>query len=283
MSVQVSQLFPYPIKSAAGIGSRAAVVARMGMPYDRHWMVVDRRDVMVAQRRRDRDSVAIPQLCLVQPRITGCELVVSAPDMKPLVLPLAGLPGTEVDAEIWADRCQAVDQGDEATWWFTKFLGQFVPGDYRLVRMLDDGHRQSRLGEAELAFADDFPFLIASEASLADLNRRMRDRDPAAEELGWDRFRPNVVVTGCDAYAEDRLGSFRIGPVRFTGESKCVRCEITVTDQATGELGHEPLQTLATYRRIPKVGSTFCRNCNHHGTGEIRVGMALEDIEWSAV
>jgi hypothetical protein len=116
-----------------------------------------------------------------------------------------------------------------------------------------------------VGFADGFPFLLISEESLGDLNSRL------ADPLPMNRFRPNLVVTGGEPYAEDGWGSIEIGGVRLRVVKPCDRCLVTTTDQATGERGKEPLRTLATYR---KVGNEvmFGQNVVHENTGRLRVG-----------
>jgi uncharacterized protein YcbX len=119
--------------------------------------------------------------------------------------------------------------------------------------------------EDRVAFADAFPFLLISEASLADLNARMDT------PLPMNRFRPNIVITGCEPYAEDTWPSLRIGSVDFAAAKACVRCTVTTTDQATTERGAEPLKTLATYRKT-ETGVIFGQNLIHLNRGTLRVG-----------
>jgi uncharacterized protein YcbX len=116
-----------------------------------------------------------------------------------------------------------------------------------------------------VSFADGFPFLLISEESLADLNRRL------AYPLPMNRFRPNLVVAGGEPYAEDGWSRMEIGNLRLQVVKPCGRCLVTTTDQDTGERGKEPLRTLATYR---KVGSEvmFGQNVVHENIGRLRVG-----------
>jgi len=119
-----------------------------------------------------------------------------------------------------------------------------------------------------VGFADAFPFLIISEASLADLNRRLDT------PLPMNRFRPNLVIAGVEPFGEDRLRAFAIGGMTFSAVKPCDRCVVTTTDQVTGERGVEPLRTLATFRRSNgKV--LFGQNVIHTGTGRLRVGDPL--------
>jgi hypothetical protein len=122
-----------------------------------------------------------------------------------------------------------------------------------------------------VSFADAFPFLLIAEESLADLDARL------AAPLPMDRFRPNLVVTGAAPYAEDAWNRFRIGNVVFHGATRCSRCVVTTTDQATAERGPEPLKTLASYRRDADGAVMFGRNLVHETkTGRLAVGDAVE-------
>ena len=95
------------------------------------------------------------------------------------------------------------------------------------------------------------------------------------DPLPMNRFRPNFVVRGCNAYAEDGWGRLHIGGVPFRVAEGCPRCAITTTDQETGERGKEPLRTLATYRKFD--GEVFFgRNLIHDALGTVRVGDAVE-------
>ncbi|MEB3338842.1 MAG: MOSC domain-containing protein, partial [Leptolyngbyaceae bacterium] len=122
---------------------------------------------------------------------------------------------------------------------------------------------------AQVSFADGFPLLMISEASLADLNQRLVD------PLPMNRFRPNLVVSGCEPFAEDTWQTLRIGEVTFYGVKPCTRCVVTTTDQRTAIRGQEPLVTLAQYRRIPG-GIIFGQNLVHAGVGEVQVGNGVE-------
>ena len=166
----------------------------------------------------------------------------------------------------------AVDQGQEASDWFRGFLG--VP--CRLVGMADEHVRPTgrrlRPGD-QVSFADSYPLLLISEASLEDLNARL------AAPLPMDRFRPNIVVSGCPPYAEDGWRTVRAGAVGLDVMKPCVRCVITTTDQQTAQRSTEPLRTLATYRRDADGGVIFGQNLLHHGPGALRVGDPVEVLE----
>lgn len=270
MPITVSRLFVYPVKSCRGIALSEAEITRLGIRFDRQWMVVDERGRFVAQRG-DGSGVGVRTMCLIGTSMQHDVLTMTAPGMPPLTLPLDGRRGPELPVQVWQSRTVGIDQGDEASAWITSFLSRERPGVYRVVRMDDEETRKAKKGESTLAFADGYPFLILSEASLADLNARL------ASPLPIDRFRPNIVIDGCEAYAEDSLDRLEIGGVEFQGMTTCLRCVITTTDQQTGERSAEPLRTLATYRRS-EGGVIFARNFNHTGTGTIRVGDPAREL-----
>jgi len=258
VTITVSGLWIYPVKSCRGIALERMELGPRGPLHDREWMVVDPSGRMVTQRER-------PELALVRPRLTAEALVLEAPGRKALELSLSPGSGPPREVSIWKDRCRAVSQGPAAAAWFGEHLGM----DCDLVRMAPDGHRpvdprHARPGE-EVGFADGFPLLLLSEASLEELNGRL-DRP-----VSMDRFRPNLVVAGCEPHAEDSWRRLSIGGVTLRVATPCSRCVITTTDQATGKRGPEPLRTLATYRTDGRR-VFFGRNVIHEGRGGIAVG-----------
>jgi hypothetical protein len=280
--MRVAQLFCYPVKSLGGFPVDRMHVGPLGPRHDRQWVVVDERGMFLAQRAQRRLGVAVRAMCLVRTRIEGDRLVLAAPDVPPLAVALDGVEGPSVDVTIWDDRATGVDQGPEASAWLGEVLGRHRPGTYRLVRMADAGTRRTRQDDAWMGYADGYPLLVATQASLDDLNARIQRRraeagEPPVPPLGWDRFRPNVVVAGAAAYAEDEWETVDLGDVRLQGRTQCKRCPIPSTDQDTGRLGQEPLRTLATYRRDPddRNAVVFARNFTHRSTGRIAVGDAV--------
>lgn len=279
--LSIGELYCYPVKSTAGFAVERLPVGRLGPSLDRQWVVVDERGMFLAQRAERGFGVAIPQLCLIATAVSGDALVLSAPDeagVAPLRVPLAGAPGPVVDVTIWDDVASGTDQGPEAARWLDEVLGRWRPGSYRLVRMPDEGTRFTSARDSPVGYADGYPFLVASGASLADLNERIARRreevgeDPVAA-LGWERFRPNLVVAGAAAYAEDEWTRLESDGVRLSGRTLCKRCPIPTIDQRTARRGHEPLRTLATYRRHPEVGGVvFARNFVHETSGVLRLG-----------
>jgi len=174
----------------------------------------------------------------------------------------------EREVEVWGDRCLAWSMGQEAQNWFTEVLGV----DCELVYMPEKSDRPTDHGkfgpEEQVSFADAYPFLLISESSLADLNQRLDNPIP------MNRFRPNLVVRGCNAFAEDQWSSIQINNVTFQVAKSCARCTIPTVDQSTGQRNPEPLKTLATYRHWDGQ-IWFGQNLIHQSLGELKVGDRL--------
>jgi uncharacterized protein YcbX len=263
--LNVSALFIYPIKSCRAIELKAVRFDHGGPMYDRRFMVVDEDGRFLTQRE-------LPRLALIEPKLGPTSIGVSAPNMPVLKVAMAQRDAKRVAVEIWKDRGEAEDVGDNAAAWFSQFLERAC----RLVRIPDDGLRpvdpRYARAPAQVGFADAYPVLIATEASLGDLNGRLQQPVPMS------RFRPNVVIRGGDAYAEDAWTRIRAGEIELDVVKPCARCAIINVDQLTAQPGKEPLATLAGYRsRDNKV--LFGQNCIHRQLGSLRVGDAVEVLE----
>lgn len=287
MSTRVHSLHVYPVKSMAGYSVTEALVEPRGLAHDRRFMLVDASGRFLSQReipRMARVQVAIDTalqtLTLTLTAFDAAPFV--APLVAPLVVPLVP-DGPRRPVEVWGSPCEAIDAGPHAAAWLRTGLAH---DDLSLVYMPDDSLRptdptRSRPGDI-VSFADGFPLLSLSLASLADLNTRL------AEPLPMDRFRPNVVFDGCAPYEEDALGTFTIGSVAFRSSGVCGRCVIVNTDQKTGARGTEPLATLATYRVMgPRIAfgqnvvPDFSTNVAQRGA-VIRVGDPVTRVESSS-
>jgi uncharacterized protein YcbX len=246
----VSQLIVYPIKSCAGIALDAARLFPCGLEYDRNWMLVDPAGRFITQRTFSR-------LALVTTSIGVSELVIRAPGMDALHTPLE-VPGLgrapRVDATVWGDTVAALDTGADTAHWFSRFLGTPV----RLVRFDPSAKRMAERKwtgdiDAPTQFADGFPLLVIGQASLDDLNERLARKGCGA--IPMNRFRPNIVVAGLEAYEEDYVESLRsegADGIELRVVKPCSRCPMPTLDQATGaadpQWPNEPTDTMSTYR-----------------------------------
>jgi MOSC domain-containing protein len=258
VTIRLTGLHIYPIKSAHGISLAEAEVDEFGLRHDRRWMVVDESGTFLSQRSH-------PRLALVVPSIGDEALQVDAPGMGTLRTPLHPKATVATSVTVWDDTCPATWLGERTRTWFTEFLGT----PCNLVHMADDVVRPADPAfappTARVSFADGFPFLLIAEESLADLNRRL------AHPVPMNRFRPNLVVAGAEPYAEDDWRKIEIGGLGLRIVKPCGRCVVTTTDQTTAERGKEPLRTLATYRA--RGGEVmFGQNVVHDAPGRLRLG-----------
>jgi uncharacterized protein YcbX len=261
--ISVSALIYYPIKACRGHAVDVSNVERMGLEHDRQMMVVTPEGGFLTQRE-------YPKLALVTPSISGEMLSLSAPGIENLTIDMRK-SGSARSVDIWKSKgVQAVDQGERAAMWFSDWLGTSV----RLVHIAEGylrkiNEKYAVSADDHTAFADGYPILLASEESLADLNARL------VESVPMNRFRPNLVVSGCEPFAEDTWNRIRIGEVEMAVVKPCARCVVTTIDKETLEKSKEPLKTLASYRR-KNGGAMFGQNVIPLNEGRLRLGMNVE-------
>jgi uncharacterized protein len=261
--ITVSSLIYYPIKACRGFEVESANVERMGLQHDRRMMVVTPEGEFLTQRE-------YPRLALVTPKLLDGIVQLCAPGCDSVQFGIQ-LTGTPTAVNIWKSKgVQAIDQGEEAAQWFSDWLAT----DVRLVRMSNGYKRLVNESYAvnqddHTGFADGYPILLTSEAGLADLNSRLDSPVP------MNRFRPNIVVKGCDAFAEDAWNRIKVGDVELAVVKPCARCEVTTIDKETLEQSKEPLKTLGKYRK-QKLGAIFGQNVIPLNEGNLRIGMNIE-------
>jgi uncharacterized protein len=269
MPLTLSALNVYPVKGLKGIALTQARCTERGIEHDRRWMVVDADDNFLSQRE-------LPKMATIWTEIGKGNLTLSAPDMDPLDIPLAPPPSApKMRVTVWGTECEALAVSGEADAWLSDYLSM----ECRLVYMPDKSRRLSNPkygGEGKLVgFADGYAYLLTGDSSLAELNTRLEAKKHPP--LPMNRFRPNLVVSGAEPFAEDGWKQLRIGQATFGAAKPCGRCQVPSTDQATGEVtGPEPLATLATYRDSKEFGTMFGMNLVMLKTGLVRVGDAVE-------
>lgn len=254
--ITVSDLIEYPIKSCRGLHVKESTVLKTGLADDRQYMLIDDENRMVSQKALPAMASLIVDFkyALVdgdeeyswnnerqtQPtsRATltvGGRRPVFDWSQKPLVVTLHKN----------TDTAEAV-VADDAT---NKKLSRILGKDVRLVEMLSHSPDFLQRGVFRrgnsIRLADEFPILITSESSLTALSKHFN----GAVEM--DRFRPNIVLAGAPAFAEDTWSHIRVGShVELAVVSQCARCAITTIDQETGKkTGAEPLATLNRMRK----------------------------------
>ena len=257
----LSELILYPVKSCGGISVREATLTSAGLSvdavYDREWMVVGEDGVFLTQRE-------YPRMALISPRIKTDTLELRAPGMLRLEIPL-GLPAPEHEktreVKLWDDTWLVYDCDDTTAAWFSNAVGVAC----RLVRFHPSVTRVTSTRwtggiEAPTLFADGYPVLVIGSASLADLNEKLAAA--GREQLPMNRFRPNLVIDGIDAFEEDYADQFALGDAHLKPVKPCPRCPIPSVDQSTGVPGPDPLDILGAYRAKPALDGAICFGMN---------------------
>ncbi len=279
--MHISEINIYPIKSLKGIAMEAATVEERGLRHDRRWMLTTPEGMFFTQRE-------FPRMSLVDVGVSDDGLCVTADKFGTLEIPLEPDTGDRRPVTIWQSVCEGEVYGGALNEWFSDVIGT----DCQLVYMPDDTRRSINprfdRGDEVVSFADGYPLMVISEASLADLNGQA---GMLAAPLPMNRFRPNLVVSGSDSFAEDEWTRIKIGESIFRSTKPCERCVITTVEQSKGEFsGKEPLKTLAAYRMakdvIPEKFEAFGMSANavlfgqnliaENAGATIRVGDAVE-------
>lgn len=265
----LSALYIYPIKSAGGVPLQQSGIGPRGLTHDRRWMVVDAAGKPVTQRE-------FSKMRLIEPALAEDGLRVTAPGMSALKVPWQP-QGTRRAVDMWGDPLSGVTVSVEATGWISACLG----GDFDLVYLPDDAERWQPAYKpfgSLLSFADGNPFHLIGEASLADFNRQL------TRPVGHAEFRPNLVISGGEAYAEDFWRRVVIGPVGSDGVAfevveSCARCVI-LNVLPDGTRGAETLRTLANVRRHGQAavfGQHLVQDAPYdQRMGQLRVGDAVQ-------
>ena len=271
--IEVTELNAYPIKGCRGTSLQSMELDARGPAQDRRFMIVDAKGDFVTQRQQ-------PRLALVEPSWRPDALELRAPGMPDLSIPWEDDPSSRARAEVrvWRFQGEALLVAEEVDAW----LGEFLGVSCRLVACDPEMDRAANPEWAKnptpIGFPDGYPVLLISEASLEALNDEIRVGNPEAGPVTMNRFRPNLVVSGCDAFAEDDWVRIRVGEVELEVVKPCDRCRVTTVDPQTAERGQEPLVTLARMRRSEQ-GLLFGQNCIPRGDGVLQRGSEVVILE----
>jgi uncharacterized protein len=266
--MRLSEINIYPVKSLGGISLESSIIEERGLQFDRRWMLVDEKNQFLTQRE-------FPKMATIEVKLNADSLSVSN-NSEILEIPFEADSDKTASAKVWSSRVKSNVYSDKINDWFSEILSMKC----RLVLMPEETERKVnpfyavRKFKDTVSFADGYPFLIIGENSLDDLNSKLENRLP------MNRFRPNLVVSGSESFAEDTWKKIKIGENLFHVVKPCARCVITTIDQTKGEKdGKEPLKTLAKYRT--KSGKVlFGQNLiAEKSGGVVKVGDKLEVIE----
>lgn len=274
----LSEINLYPVKSCGAMSVLEATLTSAGLSvdavYDREWMVISDDGLCLTQREH-------PRMALITPRLKADVLELRAPGMLRLEVAL-GLPDPADEqtreVTVWDDTMLAYDCGDTCAAWFSNAIGTAC----RLVRFHATATRYASAKwtggvQAPTLFSDGFPLLLVGSASLDDLNEKLKGA--GRETIPMNRFRPNLVIDGIEAFEEDYAEAFTMGQASLKPVKPCPRCPMPSVDQATGVVGPDPLDILGTYRTKPALDDAICFGMNAivtAGEGErLHVGQAV--------
>ena len=255
--LKTTALYRYPIKSCQGHTITEATLDRFGIQQDRRWMLVDKNNRFVTQRQ-----LAIMTQLSPQPTSSGIRIRHKNDSLDVHFDDLV----KKSDVKVWGDTVSALEATNKVSQWISEKLGKPLT----LVYMPDstfrnvDAHYASQ--EETVSFADGFPILLISQASLDLLNSKL------SVPIPMDRFRPNIVVDGCDAHEEDKWKKIQIGDIIFDVSKPCSRCIIPSIDQLTGDKNPKILDRLREYRLGSDKQIYFGQNLLYQTTGKVSVG-----------
>ena len=262
----LNRLRIYPIKACAGTDVQKACIDARGLRYDRRWMLVNAQG-------SDLHQFDYPRLASIGVALDDDGLLVQAPGMPPLRVPLQPHAAPPLTVRWHQGTCQALPVSEQADVWFQDFLHTSC----RLVFMPEDARHPVEPGYEvghNLAAFTSFHYHLLGEGSLEDLNQRLKTPVPL------EQFRPNLVVAGTPAFAEDSWRVIRINQQVFSVVKPCDRCAITTVDPVRGVMtGKEPMTTLARYRTFQKK-VLFGQYLLSKEAGMLQVGDQVEVLEW---
>ena len=260
MNVHIHSLHIYPIKSCQGINLQTAELTHTGFKFDRHWMLIDKQGHFLSQRSH-------PQLAKIKTSFTDDTLIAESENSR-LEIPLYSKDNDRLQVRIWNDECSAARVSKTCNEWFSQILNTecelvFLPETEK--RRVDENF--ARQNET-VGFADGFPLLILSRASIDLLNSQLQNK------VDINRFRANIVLDGCDAHAEDDWSKIIVNNIEIKLPKACSRCIIPSIDQATAEKYPEVLKVLSQYRKHQNH-IYFGQNAIHLSPGHIATGQSV--------
>lgn len=215
--ITVSQINIYPLKSAQGIALPSTGFDAEGMLNDRRLMAVDETGNFLTGRR-------YPELLQISCQINANGWTLSHPNQATDYAITSSEHANLIRGRLWKDDIAALDAGDAAATWMSGVIGETSR-----IAIWKQTARHSAKYSLDTSFADAAPILIVSEASI------QQGCDWAGIPIDIRRFRPNIVITGVDAFEEEKWAGFVIGNTRFDMLDTCTRCILTTRDPDTGE------------------------------------------------
>lgn len=241
INVIVAGLFSYPVKSFRACSRQSLTMGIDGLHNDRRWMVVNQRGEFLSQRQ-------LPKMATIGASLTNGQLQLELPSGANRRVAVPDAAEETISVSVWQDSCAAQSADEDVNDWLSTYLGRSC----RLVYLPVSSRRGVQgFATQQVGFADGYPLLLTSTASLHELNQRLMKK--GIDAVSMNRFRPNLVVEGDEAltpFAEDGWASLSINGIRLVNAKPCGRCMVTTVDQQSGEKqpGREPLTTLSEFR-----------------------------------
>ncbi|TRX53135.1 MOSC domain-containing protein [Thalassomonas sp. M1454] len=260
----ISALSIYPIKSTSGIQLSTSMVKERGLEFDRSFVITDLQGKFITGRTKAK-------LVLVNLQRIANGYLVTAPKMDDLVINFADFSKQHHSVQVWNDSILAQHCSVNIDEWFSKYLNT----QCQLHYFGNEAQRYISGFEQQVSFADGYPILLISQASLDDLNSKSTSHTEMAQ------FRPNIVIQDCSAFAEDNWSKIKIGEVEFILPKHCSRCIFTTVDAHNGKrhANKEPLATLEKYRLADDGEIYFGQNLIPLNHGKIQIGDKVEVLE----
>ncbi|AUQ25891.1 YcbX family protein [Dickeya zeae] len=260
--IVLSRLFVHPVKSMRGLQLSQAMVSPSGLAFDRMFMITEPDGTFITARQ-------FPQLVLFTPVLTHEGVFLSAPDGQTCLVRVDDFAPDTAPTEVWGNHFQARIAPDAINQWLSGYLQRPVQLRWQGPAL---SRRVKRHPDIPLGFADGYPFLLVNDASFNDVRHR------CGAGIRIEQFRPNLVISGAEAFAEDGWQTLRIGEVMFDVAKPCSRCVLTTVSPERGRKhpAGEPLATLQQYRTAENGDVDFGLNLIARNSGIIRAGDSVE-------
>ncbi|HEN3566482.1 TPA: YcbX family protein [Yersinia enterocolitica] len=262
MVITLSRLYVHPVKSMRGLQLSHAQVSSSGLAFDRVFMITEPDGTFITARQ-------YPKMVMFTPALMADGLYLTAPDGESASIRFNDFLANAEPTEVWGNHFTALIAPAAINNWLSGYFQREVQ-----LRWLGPEltRRVKPMPEIPLSFADGFPYLLINEASFKELQQRC----PGSIKL--EQFRPNLLVTGASAFAEDSWQVIRVGDITFDLVKPCSRCVLTTVSVERGRKHPtgEPLQTLQTFRTAENGDIDFGQNMVARNSGIIRVGDEVE-------
>ena len=233
-SINISNLYTYLLKSGRPQALDHTHIIPTGLMGDREFALIDDDGRLLTARE-------YPTLFQVESKIVD-DKIYFAYKSDSIIVPRKTLYSRERMGTLFGQAAGGFELDNRLQKWFSKCMGV----NCHVIEINEIYLRQMESQPYDITYTDAAPILLTSEASLRALNNRM------TIPVGMNRFRPNLVVSGSPAFAEDDWKYLKIGDCEFEISHHCPRCVITTIDPSNPEKGisQEPLKTLSTLRKF---------------------------------